>query len=175
MQEAAAQGQQRQAALVVALVVWVRPQQRAAFSAWLCVHRAAAETRQLVRPDLTLLCAEGSPGFACLQCAWRSHTVSSIHKGSANILHIAASYAMHLGSIMPRQVALSLGRRRDRQLAAAFYRWHNGASAKSWQRQVALHFAARRQQQLLANAFASFRGQVGSSMTNVSCARILQC
>ena len=48
VQEAAAQGQERQAALTVALVVWVRPQQRAAFSAWLCFHRAAAETRQLV-------------------------------------------------------------------------------------------------------------------------------
>lgn len=39
----------RQAGLAAALAAWVRPQQRAAFSAWLRFLRAAAETRHLVR------------------------------------------------------------------------------------------------------------------------------
>lgn len=55
VQGAAAEGRDRQAGLAAALAAWVRPQQRAAFSAWLCSLRAAAETRHLVRRIVTAI------------------------------------------------------------------------------------------------------------------------
>jgi hypothetical protein len=63
-----------------------------------------------------------------------------------------------------RQVAVSLGRWRGRQLAHAFCHWRDLATSESRQRQVVQHFAARRQQQLQADAFACLKQQVGCSI-----------